>query len=548
MDEDEPETSGLVLEEHKRFPSMSSSSADNRKVSVFPTEPDVGSPIFDANHFSIGPKEGDVATFKYVPEIDALGPQEDGLVLEEHKRFPSMSSSSADNRKVSVSPTEPDVGSPIFDANHFSISPKEGDVSTFKYVPEIDALGPRDDDLISSSMHEIEVGTSSKYDSGSFIDGEDTRPELEAFTMGISSDSEGEKRIVSEIILPPMKRASLAEQFSSLCSAPGSCFSTKYGTLSNVYKSLPTGHFDFMETGEALSVPVNDRKQLSASVSSIPYQSGPFGYPRCEAALSSSGKSGRDRPPLTTPLDKFGYKRDIPPLTPPAQKFSYRKLSEKNETGILSGKGSGIRSSGKTHLCPDLTCFRIDEDATEDDVPNDNDALDPRDLSAVLEESALPLLNDSQKLLDDDGPIYQNSLQDITAVLQNTETDAAIHENFPEGGGFAGKKPKQSAASLNKRELGRKASGSMRSGLAMESIKGGQEKCMGMVSSKPSNIVSDVTSFVPLVKQKQQPVASKLSYVTYAHNCLVWSGQYFFLKFDFANKYKSSITVHFSWY
>jgi hypothetical protein len=505
MDEDEPETSGLVLEEHNRFPSMSSSSADNKNASVSPTEPNIGSPILD-------PKEGDAATFKYVTEIDALGPREDGLVLEEHNRFPSMSSSSADNRKASVSPSGPDIGSPIFDANHFSISPKEGDLATFKYVPEIDALGPGEGDLASSSMHEIDVRTLSKYDGGSFINEEDTRPELESFTMGISSDSEGETRIISEIIPPPMERASLTEQFSSsLRNAPGSCFSTKYKTLSNMYKSLPTGHFVLMEAGEAFSVPMNDRKQLSASVSSIPYQSGPFGYPGFEAGLPSSGKSGGGRPPLTTPVDKFGYKRCIPPLTPPAQKFSYRKLPEKNETGILSGKGSGIRSSGKTPLCPDLTCFRIDENATEDDVPNDNDALDPRDLSAVLEESAFPSLNDSQKLLDDDGPNCQNILRDITAVLQNKETDAAIHENSLEGGGFASKKPKQSAASLNKRELGRKASGSMRSGFAMESIQKGQEKNTGTVSSKPSNIVSDVTSFVPLVKQKQQLVASKLS-------------------------------------
>lgn len=398
------------------------------------------------------------------------------LVLEEHNRIPSMSSSSADNRKAS---TEPNIGSPIFDANHFSISPKEGDVAnTFKYVPEINALSPVEDDLANGSknVHEIDVGTSLKYDGGSCIDQEDTRPELEAFTMAVSSDSESEIRNLA---------------------TPNSCFSTKYklDTLPDVYKLLPTGHLNFMKTDEALSVPVNDRKQLSASVTSVPCQSGPLGYPGLEAGLSTSGKSGRGRPPLT----------------PPAQKFSYRRLSEINETGNVSGNGSGIRSSGKTPLHPDLTCFRIDEDAAEDDVPNDNDAVDPQDLSAVLEESALQSVNDSQNLLDGDGPNYRNTLQDITSVLKNTEAGAAIPVNFPEGGGFTGKKPKQSAASLNKRELGRKASGSMRSGLAtVEAIWKGQEKSMATVSSKPSNIVSDVTSFVPLVKKKQQPVASKL--------------------------------------
>ncbi|KAF3329742.1 hypothetical protein FCM35_KLT05073 [Carex littledalei] len=508
-------------------------------------------------------------------------PETSVLVLEEYNRFPSMSSSSADNGKASISPTEPNIGSPTYDANHFSISPKEGDMSnTLKYVPEIDALIPQEDDLANSSnyVHGIDVYTSSKYDGGSFIEQEDSRPELEAFTIGTSSDSEGETRNIPDTIPLQMERASLAEQLSSsLCNlaTPGTFFLAKYelNPFPNVYKSLPTGHFDFMKTGEALSVPVNDRKQLSASVTSIPYQSGPFGYPGFTMGLSTSGKSGKGRPASTTPGDKVGYRRGIPPLTPPAQKYSYGKLSEVNESENGSGKGSGIRSSGKTPLYPDSTCFTIDEDAAEDDVPNDTDTLDPRDLSAelegsacfridedaaeddvpndtdtldprdlsavlvgstcfridedsaeddvppdtdtldprdlsaILEESTLPSVNDSQNLLEDDDPNYQNTLRDITVVFENTEIGAAIPEDFSEGGGFTGKKAKQSVASLNKRELGRKASGSMQSGLATaEAIREGREKSMGTVSSKSSNIV---TSFVPLVKQKQQPVAKK---------------------------------------
>lgn len=493
-------------------------------------------------------------------------PEKSVLVLEEYNRVPSMSSSSADNGKASISPTEPNIGSPTYDANHFSISPKDGDMSnTLKYVPEIDALIAQEDDLANSSnyVHEIDVYTSSKYEGGSFIEQEDGRPELEAFTIGTSLDSEGETRNIPGTILLQMERASLAEQLSSsLCNlaSPGK------------YKSLPTGHFDFMKTGEALSVPVNDRKQLSASATSIPYQSGPFGYPGFTMGLSTSGKSGKGRPASTTPGDKVGYRRGIPPLTPPAQKYSYGKLSEINESENGSGKGSSIRSSGKTPLYPDSTCFRIDEDAAEDDVPNDtatlepqdlsaelegsacfridedavpndtdmldprdlsaalvgstcfridedaaeddvppeSDTLDPRDLSVILEESTLPSVNDSQNLLEDDDPNYQNTLRDITAVFENTEMGAAIPENFSEGGGLTGKKAKQSVASLNKRELGQKASGSMQSGLAtVEAIREGREKSMATVSSKPSNIVSDLTSFVPLVKQKQQPVSSK---------------------------------------
>ncbi|XP_078163589.1 uncharacterized protein LOC144558614 [Carex rostrata] len=386
-----------------------------------------------------------------LPEISYCLTEEDEaeksvLVPKEYNRVPSMSSSSADNGKASISPTEPNIGSPIYDANHFSISPKEGDMSN------------------------TDVCTSSKYEGGSFIEQEDGRPELEAFTIGTSSDSEGETRNIPGTIPLQMERASLAEQLSSsLCNlaSPGK------------YKSLPTGHFDFMKTGEALSVPVNDRKQLSASATSIPYQSGPFGYPGFTMGLSTSGKSGKGRPASTTPGDKVGLRRGIPPLTPPAQKYSYINESENG-----SGKGSSIRSSGKIPLYPDSTCFRIDEDAAEDDVPNDTATLEPQDLSAELEGSACFRIDEDAVPNDTD----MLDPWDLSAALVGSTCFRIDDTDM-----------------LDPRGL----TGSMQSGLAtVEAIREG-EKSMATVSSKPSNIVSDFTSFVPLVKQKQQPVAKK---------------------------------------
>lgn len=193
------------------------------------------------------------------------------------------------------------------------------------------------------------------------------------------------------------------------------------------------------------------------------------------------------------------------PLTPAVEKYSLGKLSAR--------VGSTSEHMGSI---PELSCFRIDED------------------SGIAEE------NECQDMLPgSEGNQIQcgrKALQDITGLCQNTENSAldslgfrdtanielttvARKSNLNQNSGlkndYNNKKPKGTSASLVNRE-GKVSQSLNRLSKTEVTDKRNQrntsETNLGK-RSKPSNIVANVASFIPLVKLKPSTTACGKSYL-----------------------------------
>ncbi|XP_021310109.1 uncharacterized protein LOC8063747 isoform X2 [Sorghum bicolor] len=180
------------------------------------------------------------------------------------------------------------------------------------------------------------------------------------------------------------------------------------------------------------------------------------------------------------------------PLTPSVEKYCQGKLSEKN--------GSVSQHMGSI---PELLCFRIDEDS---DIAEENDYRE------ILRGS-----------VGNQGQSGREALQDITGLCQGIgnstsysigmivdtgDTDMTVetcsselnhHPDLRNDGD--NKKPKESCASLLKK--GGKMSHSLHNRLSKRETR--QSEANPGKRSKPSNIVANVASFIPLVKPKVQP-------------------------------------------
>ncbi|TVU09931.1 hypothetical protein EJB05_43430, partial [Eragrostis curvula] len=185
------------------------------------------------------------------------------------------------------------------------------------------------------------------------------------------------------------------------------------------------------------------------------------------------------------------------PLTPAVEKYSLGKLSTR--VGSVSEHMGSI---------PELSCFRIDEDSG---IAEENEHQD------VLPES---IGNQDQS--------GRKALQDITGLCQNAENSALhslgfvdtantdlitethvskLNQNSGLRNDHNYKKPKEKSASLVKREG--KFSRSLRNRLSKTEVTDNRNQRNTSDAnigkrSKPSNIVANVSSFIPLVKTKQQ--------------------------------------------
>lgn len=184
------------------------------------------------------------------------------------------------------------------------------------------------------------------------------------------------------------------------------------------------------------------------------------------------------------------------PLTPAVEKYCLGKLSGR--------KGSVSEHMGSI---PELSCFRIDEDS---DIAEENDYRE------ILPGSVGNQGKSGRKALQDiTGPcqsIGNFASYSIGMITDTGDTDMTVetcsselnhHPDLRNGGD--NKKPKGSCASLLKK--GGKMSHSLHNRLSK--IETRQSEANRGKRSKPSNIVSNVASFIPLVKPKVQPTTCK---------------------------------------
>ncbi|CAN6204776.1 unnamed protein product [Urochloa humidicola] len=183
------------------------------------------------------------------------------------------------------------------------------------------------------------------------------------------------------------------------------------------------------------------------------------------------------------------------PLTPAVEKYNLGKLSGKS--GSVSDNMGSI---------PELSCFRIDEDS---DIAEENEYQD------ILPGSVGTQWQSGRKVLQDITGLYQNTgnsascsisimdTSDIDLTAETCSSELNHHPGLRNDGD--NKKPKESYASLVKK--GGKMSHSFRTRLSKTEARHTSDANTGK-RSKPSNIVANVASFIPLVKQKVQPPAA----------------------------------------
>ncbi|KAL5201060.1 hypothetical protein ABZP36_035414 [Zizania latifolia] len=176
------------------------------------------------------------------------------------------------------------------------------------------------------------------------------------------------------------------------------------------------------------------------------------------------------------------------PLTPSVEKYSLEKLSARS--------GSSSEQMGSI---PELACFRIDEDSSIGEE-NEYQGRLPRSVG----------MNYSHQL-----PSGRKELQDITGLCQNTGSiglacGSKLDHHITLINDHGSDKPKENLASSAKREG--KVSHSLNTRLSRTELQNRNGRYQSEANidkqSKPSNIVANVASFIPLVKPKLQPTTA----------------------------------------
>ncbi|KAG1363757.1 titin [Cocos nucifera] len=342
-------------------------------------------------------------------------------------------------------------------------------------------------------------------------DCDETMPEFEGFSIGVPSPMENSVLCNSDLQSHTKAQDSVLEQ---LCCTrnlvtPRSCPSTKYkiNRIPDVYQSLPAGTLEHMESTNLLHFNDVDIKQFRESEDDK--FSGFFG--NLELEYDGYGKSHSHSMPSSS--SRFGWLASKPPLSPPVEKLCQRKFSARS--------GASSETVGSN---PELVCFRINENTStteENENPDELDMSKERVGSRETKEST-----------------NRKALLDVTALYQNAPTVASVSEKFAERSNLqsvnaesysgtqkgvcvtvenvCARKPKivdkenhslpvdgnrvqKAAESINSRfskpEISRKPD---------DRNKNWPEK-----GCKPSNIVSNISSFIPLVQQKQQAATAK---------------------------------------
>ncbi|XP_068642004.1 uncharacterized protein [Aristolochia californica] len=337
---------------------------------------------------------------------------------------------------------------------------------------------------------------SSTYAEALETGGDETLPELEGFSISVSPPCElplvtGDGNGVDNLVLPCMKKdLAVFEQIYGSISLPVSlsCPSTMHSMMDIKY-SLPTGLLPQMNFKDFIPLNGTDEKQCEGSEDSflpgIGCSSG-VEYGSCLLGKSYS-------------------------FTPPVGRFSSKS------TRSSMGKNSCLNK--------ELTCFRIDEDLCINEENEVREVVDPSENLASSREISTP---HKRHVLDDATSEYSNSIslvsearkiQDLSSLAFGN-TDGNMNRTQRGNRGLENGYWDQQIKNDDKENCGhsmdgysaRKTSGSLRNRSDRPKVSGKASEAKGGQSfiekaSKPKNLVSNISSFVPLVQQKQQPPA-----------------------------------------
>ncbi|KAF0913820.1 hypothetical protein E2562_024906 [Oryza meyeriana var. granulata] len=306
------------------------------------------------------------------------------------------------------------------------------------------------------------------------VDCDDTMPEFERFDVPIQFDSPSVETRTSEAFSESRKLVTLSSKFSNYDSNTASGVRQLLAAMSGkpIKCSLPDDLQQYSANNDRSTTDIFGACGLGLD--------GSFSIFDVAASCSSNASNGQENNEI--------------PLTPSVEKYSLGKLSARS--------GSSSEQMGSI---PELECFRIDEHSS---IAEENE------YQGMLHGSVG--LNYSHQL-----PSGRKALQDITGLCQNTVNSASLSSVFLDTGSelnhhtdliddHANDKTKNSLAASTKREG--KVSHSLRPRLRRTELhnRNGRHQSEANTDkqSKPSNIVANVASFIPLVKPKLQPTTA----------------------------------------
>ncbi|XP_039141601.1 LOW QUALITY PROTEIN: uncharacterized protein LOC120278928 [Dioscorea cayenensis subsp. rotundata] len=346
---------------------------------------------------------------------------------------------------------------------------------------------------------------------------DETMPEFEGFSIAFPSLTENEVAVNdSDFSVFTEKRASLLEQLclSGSVVTPLSRPLTKYkiNEIPNVYQSLPSRLPDHMRLSNSFELHNIGMTQIRASKeASITTLYGNLGS-EFDASLSCRSLSQS----IASSSTRFGSVIRKPPLTPPVGKMSQRVISSRS-----------FASSEKVGSNPELICFRIDENSC---MTEENGH--PLGLEDTSDEKAGPgndFVSNNRKALGDVTSSYQNAQSLVSGSnkflergsLDSVNTEVYFQAQIEVCPGMEIKRADDDKSKADDKEncflsVGKNGIKEPVESLCRVSSKPdlstkGKERITSHTSlekgGKFSNIVSNISSFIPLVRQKQQAVA-----------------------------------------
>ncbi|XP_074565003.1 uncharacterized protein LOC141821483 [Curcuma longa] len=336
-------------------------------------------------------------------------------------------------------------------------------------------------------------------------------PEYEGFSIGISPPTLGNDAY-SNSGFPPL---SLNIQTSSLTSLVTPTTSplgySKINKIPDVFQSLPNGVLGNMnlndpfclhnDYGNLFRTNEHAKASLHSSLESV------IDFSFMDSSYSHSASSSGDT---------FDWASSKPPLTPPIGSSSLRRVSGK------SGSGSQTLVTN-----PELVCFRIDEDSTTLEDNEHSNELGISDKGTCSKEIK-PL--DDREPLKDISSAYRNTQNScpLTKVIPGNRSLQSLDTKFSYGTEINVHSSLGSSYSCSTDQMGdienqcfsvngdkdrniAKSLSNRSSEPELNTKKLGRNRSQASIQKgyKPNNIVSNVSSFIPMIKKQQQATTTK---------------------------------------
>ncbi|KAF8414270.1 hypothetical protein HHK36_002271 [Tetracentron sinense] len=356
----------------------------------------------------------------------------------------------------------------------------------------------------------------SPHNQGHNLIGDDqTMPEFEGFSIGIPTEKactsiavDGVSFDTSDLPSTTIERISVLEQLCRSASmlTPLPNFSTKHKlhTTPDLYQSLPNGLLEHMNLRNTLFPNDGDLEQLKVSYKCVSE----------EVDRTFLGRSYSDCMPSSSV--RLGCHVRRPPYTPPVGKLCQR----------ITSKSTGGSSEKLESINPELTCFRIEENpSTSEEHENLDEVADQFQVSISSREmnsSTIrePLVDTTTEYLNRptlvsaaEKFIERGSLDSLNTEMNFPGTQSGVKQNLGNGYGSSRRyvNMENQVSSLGGNGV-RKVTESLQNNFSKPNLSGKTGERKGGQSflekdSKRNNIVSNISSFIPLVQQKQQATA-----------------------------------------